>query len=329
MSLNLHRVGIVLGCLASGTGFMLSATSGCGSNNSSTSPEEGGTDATTDSSGDVSIVETSALDATDAAIGVDTGVDSAAIDANTTVTDSSDFADVGDVQVTAPALGDFPHALDVAYCTRLQECCLVPPAQWNQAGATGCVTLFDSYGGAFRIGSYSQALDSGLVTYSPASAVKCLTEMLSFNCGTLNVAGINQVSADCYAAVSGTLGVGAGPCTNSMECNAGEYCRLGDAGTGICVAVGSVGQPCSDTTFSTDCTYLGNGNPAQFCEPGDAGVATCQSARPEDAGCKLNQWCQSELCAINDTCTDLYAFSDPGVPNGTCALFTILDAGGD
>jgi hypothetical protein len=249
--------------------------------------------------------------------------DAAAADAS----DANDFADIGTMQIDAPTLVDFPHAVDEAFCTRLMQCCIMStdiasPAQWNQDGEGGCAPLFDQFGGAFGIGKYDVALDSGLVGYDASAANSCLLDWLSFQCGTVSAAGFAQARLTCFGAMSGTLGVDAGPCVNSLECHTGEYCRLGDAGTGTCAALSGPGQPCSDTTSSTDCDYLGLGSPPLYCAPGDAGP-TCQNTLPADAGCGQNAQCQSGVC-LGPRCVDTQVFSS----SPTCRSFAIKDAGG-
>ena len=241
------------------------------------------------------------------------------------------FVDVGDVAIDVPALGQFPHAVDVAYCTRLQQCCLVPPSQWNQdSNGNGCVPFLDNNDGVAGLTAYNAALDSGLVLYDAAAARTCLSYVLSFTCGEVPASAVELIRSQCYGAMQGTLSAGTGPCVNALECKSGLYCQTAaDGGPGNCVALEGQGQPCTDTNNSTDCTYLGNGLPALYCsDPGEGGTPTCQPALPLDGGCSVAQACQNLDCNY-PVCTNSYTFSDPGQPNGTCAYFTLVEAGAD
>ena len=108
---------------------------------------------------------------------------------------------------------------------------------------------------------------------------------------------------------------------DSVECAANEFCRIGDAGTGTCAALSGLGEPCTDTTTSFDCDYLGLGNPHCMRPPGDGG-ATCESALPADAGCTTQNACQSGVC-VSPRCVDQAVFSS----TPTCRFFTLPDAG--
>jgi hypothetical protein len=332
MNRELNRVGILFGCFVAGAGLISTVMAGCGSSNSS---EDGGTDATTDSSGDVMTAETSSEGSNDAGDAAETSLGADAplsVDGDAAeVTDSaSGFVDVGDVAIDAPSISQFPHAVDVAYCTRLQECCLVPPSQWNLNGASGCVPLVDQGGGLVGIGAFNPALDSGLVLYDASAAKTCLDFVLSFSCGDVPASAYNTIKTVCFGALQGTLAAGAGPCVNALECQGGLYCQVAaDGGPGACAPLKTQGEPCTDTRFSTDCTYLGNGTPALFCfNPADGGTPTCQPAVPVDGGCTTEAQCQSLVCNY-PVCSNVEIFSDPGQPNGTCEFFTLPDAGGD
>jgi hypothetical protein len=295
---------------------------GCGGDDTTgTVPEAGQPDTTTQdvaaegSSSDVTTTETS--------VGEDAGDGGA--DAMGTE-EGGDAGDAADVAVDAPALVDFPHAVSVAYCAHLGECCNVPANQWNLDGMNGCVPIIESQAHGFRyIAIYQSALDSGAITYDPAAAANCLQEVSRLPCGVVQADMLLQVQNDCFAAMKGTLGADAGPCINSGECLPGQYCLLGDASTGTCAPLQGQGQPCTDTVRSSDCTYLGNGDPALYCAQGDAG-ATCQPAQPLDAGCKYNAQCESQTCKA-PYCASSLVFANPG--GAGCAYFTISDAGAD
>jgi hypothetical protein len=282
--------------------FLLSS---CSSATTVAAPEEGGKDGTADVNNP------------------EVGQDAADSGGN----DAADAGDTApDVAVEAASIGAYPLSVTVAYCLRLQQCCLVPDGQWNQNGANGCVSLVGQSGGIRGLQLHQLALgsDAGLVTYDPVAGAKCIQDVNALACGVVPVSSILTVQDDCFAALQGTLGVDAGPCTDPIECKTNEHCRMvGDAGTGICTPLIAQGQPCTDKTYSMDCSYLGNGSPALYCDPK---TLTCQPPVALDAGCASNAACASEACNY-PVCVDSFVFSDPGTPNGTCAFFTIADAG--
>jgi hypothetical protein len=232
-----------------------------------------------------------------------------------------------DANFDAPPINQFPPAVTAAYCMRLQQCCLVPDGGWNE---NSCESLIGMGGGIRNIELHevalTEALDSGIVAYNKAAVPKCLQDIAAIPCGTLAASTILGIQNDCYAALQGTLGVDAGPCTDPIECQTNEYCRfVGDAAAGTCVPLIPQGQPCTDVTNSTDCTYLGNGtSPALYCDPAGS---TCQPPAPlGDSGCNSNAACASGSCS-SPNCVSSYVFSDPGTPDGLCALFLNPDAG--
>jgi hypothetical protein len=325
MKLDVRRAYVLYAVVASAAGAVVSTAAGCGDDNSVTSGEDSGSDSTAEGGGDVQATETGP----DADAGT---MDSADAPATEDVSDApSGFVDVGDVAIDVPPLGQFPHAVDLAYCTRLQQCCMVPSSQWdNTNDQNGCVPTLDTYGGVVGIADFNSALDSGLVLYDASAAKTCLDYVYSFTCGTVPASAITFIRDQCFGAMQGTLTAGNGPCVNSLQCTSGLYCQLtADGGPGNCTALKTQGQPCVDTTLSTDCTYLGNGTPALYCfDPMDGGAPTCQPALPLDAStCTGNAACQTWTCNY-PTCVDTVVFSDPGTPMGICATFTIVDAGG-
>jgi hypothetical protein len=279
---------------------------------------------------DAADVSTNSADAqpevTDAALGISDAAD--VTDAATELTDSaSDVTDATvDVQTVAPSLDEFTHAVDYAYCVRIQQCCLTGAAQWNTAA---CAALFDSYGSPFRTGVYQAAFDGGYVGYKPAQAVDCLQEIAAFNC-VVTAQVFAKAVLDCNAAIVGLIGIDAGGCRSSVECAAGAYCNVpegSDSGIGSCLSLQQEGQPCTNPN-SEQCTYLGNGEPPLFCgSPGDGGPDRCTAALGVDAGCSTNAQCQSGLCG--GQCLAESTLSDPGVDGGFCQYFAIVDAGSD
>jgi hypothetical protein len=297
---------------------------GCsgGGDNTGGPAEGGGQDGTVDANenGDALAGEDSTVDATATGDGPKSG-DAGGADG------SSDASQASDVKYDVPSLLDFPNGVNEAYCQRLAQCCLLQPNEFNLSGDGGCVPTLDTYSGAYGVGAFKSALDSGLVVYSPAAAANCLQEVSALNCGVVTAATVAKIQTDCLSAMLGTIAIDAGPCGSTLECKAGAFCAIPpDSGTGVCAPLAGAGQPCIDTAASTDCSYLGNGSPALYCAPGDGG-ARCASDLPLDAGCTANVQCQSGACKY-PVCFDSIVYSDPGVPKGTCAYWTIQDAGG-
>lgn len=313
MHRNLAKAALMLGALVASATVASVTIVGCSGDDTSNAPGDGGNlDATLDGRADAPTADGPTGEA-----GGEGGP-------------STDAGDAADVQYDVPPVNGYTLAVSEAFCARLRGCCLVPAQQWNQDGDGGCVQTLEQGGGVANISTYNAALDGGHVVYDKAAAAKCFQEVAAINCGLISAAQQAKIVDDCYAALRGTLAIDAGPCVNSLECTSGAYCRIpGDASTGRCVAVQAVGQPCSDVLNSTDCTYLGNGTPAAYCDPGDgAAPPRCASAKPLDAGCNFSQECQSRACN-SPVCVNSVVFSDPGVPNGTCAFFTIQDGGTD
>ena len=227
---------------------------------------------------------------------------------------------------TVPLTG-FPHAVDEAFCQRLQQCCLVSPSAWQQEGPNGCVTALDESGGALGIANFNSALDSGSVAYNESAAASCLNTLSTINCGVIQSPAYNSLVSLCFSAMQGTLGIDTSGCVSSLQCKTGEVCALAsDGGAGVCVLLSGQGQPCKDTTNSTDCTYLGNGTPALYCTKVDGGSTECQPSKPTNSTCNFNPECQSGLCNA-PACVTSIVFSDPGTPNGICSSFIVVDAG--
>lgn len=318
------RRGNVVTMVAGAFGFAVGASAlaiGCGSSGPAQTgplPLDSGTDSTT---GDADASEATEAGTNDGSAAADSTPDSPD-GAGSGEADASEAGPV-DAGYDGPSLADFPHAVDQAYCGRLQTCCEVPDAAWK-TGSSSCVSVLDGVGGILRIGAYAAAFDSGAVVFDTAAAMTCLNDIATLNCGTVPATTFDELKADCFAAMVGTLGIDAGPCINPLQCTTGEFCRLlADGGAGVCVALGTTGQPCNDPTYSTDCSYLGNGGSLLYCGPGDGGNV-CQPQLPVDAGCTQNPQCQSGACNY-PMCVSTYTFSDPGA--GICADFTIADAG--
>ncbi len=348
---NLGRVTAVLATLAGASAAMGAFLAGCGGDDTIGNPDasDGSQDTTSDHTAppdgraDVThedhhtndvqsndVVTDAGDGGTDASDAKDSGSDSPDVLPDV-VTDSPMFFDVGDagfdvadVFADAPfevSLAQFPAAVNTAYCQRLAACCTADGGT-GDAGAfvANCLGSFAGYSAAGNLNLASTS--SPNVIYVTAKAEQCLEQLAATPCGTVSAGKSELNYLTCAEAIQGTLGVGTSGCTSTFDCTSG-YCPT-DGGT--CTALSGVGGPCSDTTYSTDCTYEGNGDPLVYCSP-DAG--TCQSDLPTDAGggatsaCFEYEQCQSQVCDFSGgpdggpACVNSFIFADPEY----CAVF--------
>jgi hypothetical protein len=331
---SLKNITLVLGAVAATTSSAALFAVGCGGDDSVANvAEDGSSDSTTDVvQGDAPLPDVTPPPAdggTDTGNGGEAAV--SAMDAGdasdaAAVTDANSFSDIADVQFDVPPLTQFPAAVMNAFCSHLTQCCIMSQditsaSQWNQNGTNGCVPYYTAHSGAFGIADHAAALSSGHVGYDAAAASACLDEWSTLACGTVSAASLEKIKDDCFGATVGTLSIDAGPCLDSLECAFNEFCRIGDAGTGTCVALSGPGQPCTDIATSFDCDYLGLGTRSQYCAPGDGG-ATCQSTLPEDASCSTENACQSGIC-VSPRCVSAAVFSSTPI----CQFFALPDGG--
>jgi hypothetical protein len=219
--------------------------------------------------------------------------------------------DIGsDVNLTdAPfgvSLSEFPAAVNLAYCQRLEACCNAEDG--GVADASGFVSSCVSSLGPFSVSGNLNLANTASpnVVYVPSKAKECLDQLAATPCGTVSAGQSELNYLTCASAIQGQLAVGSGPCTSSFDCASG-YCPT-DGGT--CTALGGVGASCKDTTYSTDCTYLGNGDPLVYCS---ADGGTCQADLPNGSTCVEYQQCNSQVCffgsSSSGTCETSFVFA--------------------
>jgi hypothetical protein len=312
----------LFGGIAGTAGAMSAAFVGCGSDDSTkpnTEVDGSSTDATTDVS--VSAEASPELESGGGDTGVVTEKDAGDGGTGSSEPDASEAGGPAGPNVV-PA--EYPSRVSSAFCARLNQCCLVSAASWKQST---CVSQLQNAGGFRFLGEYSASLEAGTVGFDASTAANCLSAMSTIDCGELTSTKVLQLQQECYSALSGKVGVDAGPCLTSADCTSGAFCSItGDAGT--CTALLGLGDPCTHA-FSDECSYLGTG--AAFCAvpseiPGGSGPAVCAPTEPIDGGCFANSPCQSGLCGFPG-CASQIVFADPGVENGTCDFYTIKDAG--
>src|SRR5258706_7877244 len=150
---------------------------------------------------------------TDAPITADAGTDAA----DTSVPDAPDAGPNALIQ-------GFPARITAAYCQHLATCCVAFDAgAFDQAR---CEQIITGAGGYLQmnIAANEGALDSGHITYDPAAAATCLTNIAALDCTSDPSAHWTKTRADCWAAVNGALDGGAA-CQSSFECAPGNYCK--------------------------------------------------------------------------------------------------------
>jgi hypothetical protein len=240
--------------------------------------------------------------------------------------DASGDADAGD-----PIKQFFTTAIDT-YCQRFATCCSLSAAKFD---ADRCRTVIAAGGLSGSLGGLVQLPDYAKLSYNATAAQSCLTKLAAVTCTTVPVAEwVDTFRTTCPNAVTGTVASG-GSCRKSVECVAGQFCEpsAGDAGTGTCKALRTVGAVCGDLGVDKDgfaneaahdsCSArsLGPG----FCDDtagGAAGTWKCGAATADGASCFYDFQCQSLICGgAAGTC------GQPKDLSGACSAFTKADAG--
>ena len=308
MSKSLSRVSAIVGGIAAGSLTVGALLIGCGDDTAVPLP-----DATTDGRLDVARV--------DAAKPVDGAPDAA-------VPDSAPEA-----TVDAGSIFDFPAAQATALCVHAGHCCDGPDAAaFNEAL---CENMLLTGGGLDRNfaaiigpdGGNLSTMTRGKVKFDSVAAASCIAGLGALSCPVYGSVEYRNVIQNCYAALSGTVGVGQTGCIDSVECVKGAYCQLNtDGGEGSCVALAAPGGACGPDTNDM-CAYRGYiGNErCDIYKYGDAGKTfKCIAQQPIGSGCTLDWECASGLCDfITSKCVQTLTFVDPV----TCASYHNKDGG--
>jgi hypothetical protein len=263
--------------------------------------------------------------------------------------DASDSGDAGDAGDGGDPISAFQMNLAKAFCGRFQSCCNGLDAGLGTFDYNKCVSqaTASAYNGSGSEWNNAEIQKRGFVTLNSTAAASCIADMATLSCPAVTSSEVTTATANCYAAMIGTLNPGQG-CVDSIECKQGNYCKFAgadggksDAGTqlGQCATLVAQGQPCGqappygDPTFaSNECEYKGWQPPANFCDYDsfpDAGGYTCQPLRANTSSCFNDDECQSGICGtlgqdcVNTICTcnvtrDFTPF---------CAQLGIKDAG--
>ncbi len=218
----------------------------------------------------------------------------------------------------------FQVQVSQAYCERFFQCCGSNPTWFS---VESCTAYFESNEGAFaNVGNIVP--NSGHVEYVPSAASNCYTAIAVMPCVNFTAAELVQITADCQAAVQGTLTVGETGCESAWDCVQPAYCAGGQ-----CAALLPMGGVCTDAVYSQDCNPLGNGS-GTFCGPYGASPAHCLVAEGDGGICEEDQQCMSTMCATpcgsNWCCSSsaTYFIPDGGPEAGNnCYWFPPVDAG--
>ena len=231
------------------------------------------------------------------------------------------------------------------YHQRLTCCNGINPGSFDYNACVANLTL-----GGWRGATSAftpEILARGNVSLHGTAAQACLAGLGALSCPLLPSTEDNTVTDDCYAATTGTLGLGAS-CLDSIECQETEYCKFAgvdagqtDAGTqlGQCAPLIVQGQACGQAPpygapsyTSAECAYKGWHYPPEFCDyrgyP-DASTYSCRPLLGNGATCFNSTDCASGVCGSpgvncrNTACTCVTSLDLTII----CTAFAIQDAG--
>ncbi len=316
---------------------------GCSGSTATSPGSDAGEDATGDSAADggedVTSTETGTDSGTVDSSTVDSGtrdsgtVDSGTVDSGIIVDSGSVDSGTGDGSPeAAPSYAFFPNEVVQTICNHLATCC--EGSNTSSFNMQQCFAVFTSFGGLNGDGLYLaepalQADGGAAVAYNPSAAAACLADISALPCGSVHDTSWQQVTSQCFAALTGGIPVNGTGCHGSIECAPDSYCS-----NGTCTPILALGAPC---TTNDQCQYRGTAPKTAYCDyqyPNpDAGTQTCVAAQPTGSVCGYTFYypneCQTFVCnASSGLCDTAQLFSDPGVSQGLCDSLTIKDAGG-
>ncbi len=105
-------------------------------------------------------------------------------------------------------------------------------------------------------------IDAGVRPFDAAAAARCLAEFDTLSCQL----GPSALPQDCDSVFSGRVPLN-GPCVTDVECETGDYCRVGSSQCGgTCAARIAIGQSVGNPFFGPEC--VDGGEPVQgICTP--------------------------------------------------------------
>jgi hypothetical protein len=220
--------------------------------------------------------------------------------------------------VDAGPIPAFLTQVTATLCTKLQTCC-AGPLEGGTFNMAQCTASLAATGYAGMNFGAAYALEAGVLTYDPARAASCLTDINAIDCTSNVITSAQQqaILTDCVAAVQGSLSGDAG-CLYSVECAPGTFCATPPTagGPGTCVPLRGDGGACGNfgslaNTYDYGlgeeaCSFRRTGNTGLFCYQRDlttgmdidGGPAawSCTPANAVGTGCNVDQECASGLC---------------------------------
>jgi hypothetical protein len=230
-------------------------------------------------------------------------------------------------------LDGFQHAISVAWCDRVAECCGLDDAQFDR---DKCISSQDNGSGPERISIYTvlyKLADAGFpatLSFDPVQAARCISLQRGRSCTSEDETEKRNLYGTCLTAVQGNVLQG-GACTTSLECRGGFYCpTVAAGGTATCTPLSAEGAPCDDPNQNGDrCTYLGlYGDGSLYCAAAtETSPRACSMGRMQGIACNLDQQCAAPLIcsSVSRSC----ATSQPYPGTTTCVFYTKPDAGTD
>jgi hypothetical protein len=244
-------------------------------------------------------------------------------------------SDVGNPDADAGPLltiSEYQHAISVAWCDRMAECCQLSSTQFDR---DKCIAAVDNGAGPERVTYYLYRYkvgDGGFPTslaFDPIQAAQCVELQRNRGCTSEDGAEKRNIYATCMTAPQGSVAQN-GVCKTSLDCRSGLYCPpVGETGTSTCTPLAAVGQSCDDPNFNGDrCTYLGiHSSGSAHCSPLGSGAGVCAVGLPIASGCSVDQECASGVCSsVSRSCVNSQPYPSPA----TCTTYTkVSNDGGD
>ncbi len=240
-------------------------------------------------------------------------------------------ADVSDVNVIdsplptdagcdASVVQQFANDMIANMCNRYSACCFPDAATFDQAQ---CEAFWHGGPGGFNQVNRDllpTTFNSCTLVLDPTAATSCLAGLKTFSCPSMAATEFANITNNCYAAVQGTTQVGQ-PCTDSVECQRGNFCSPNVDGGSSCQPLETDGGDCTTingvvVNSNVACAYRNNYNETMRCNR--AGSKKCEAPLADGTKCIFNWDCKSQVCGDNKTCGSVTTTSDP---NFICPLF--------
>jgi hypothetical protein len=221
-------------------------------------------------------------------------------------------------------IDQFHHAIAVAWCDRIGECCNL---NVNTFDRDKCISGVDGSFGPERVALYLsrfEQVDAGFpssIAFDPSIAAQCINVQRNRGCASEDGVEKRNIYTTCITALQGSGAQGAA-CTQSIECRSGLYCNSNaTGGAGTCVPIVGAGGACDDPNVNSDrCAYLGISNATSlYCANTGDGGKNCVSAQMNGSSCTSDRQCASGVCSsISLLCVNSQPYPAPS----TCTFYT-------